>query len=381
MRVLTVMEGLGRGGAERALIALLPALKGLGHTCEVAVLRPPFTLEPDLREIGVPVHDLRLRHRWDVSRGVFGLVGLARREQFDILHGHLFFPGLYISLARPLTRDAARLMTFHSLGYEAYPALSAYHKARKRLDAAMTRSLDRRVAVSEAVATHYRSHLGLQLIDVVPNGFDVASIGAGRARRTDVLRALRLDADRPVLVAVGRLVTEKGYPDLVAAMARVHARGRRAQLVVLGEGPQRRMIEQAVDKAGLGDDVRLLGARSHAETLDVVGAADLFVSSSHHEGFPLAPAEALVLGRPVVLTTAGGVAELVGEEGVAHLVQPGRPDDLADAILDALANPEAAMARSQAGARRVAEQFGVERVARQLASVYEAALIGRRMRT
>lgn len=305
---------------------------------------------------------------------------LARRRQFDILHGHLFFPGLYIALARPFTREAARLATFHNMGYDAYPATSSYLKARKRLDAAMTKSLDRRVAVSKAVAAHYEAHLGLQRIDVVPNGFDVAAIGTGRARRTDVLRELRLDPARPVLVAVGRHVAEKGYPDLVAAFAMVQARGVRAQLVVLGDGPQRFMIERAVHAADLGDDIRLLGARPHAETLDVVSAADLFVSASHLEGFPLAPAEAMALGRPVVLTKAGGVAELVGKERSAHLVQPGRPGDLADAILEMLADPDRAAARGEAGRRRVVELFNIERVARQLESVYEAALDARRTR-
>jgi len=375
------MEALGRGGAERALVTLLPALENLGHSCEVAVLLPPFTLEPDLRELGVPVHHLRLRHRWDLWRGVTGLIALARRGRFDILHAHLFFPSLYVSVARPFALDPARLVTFHNMGYEAYPAVDIYHKARKQLEAVMMRSLDRQLAVSKAVGDHYRVHLGLQHVDVVPNGFDVTAIISRRASRNDVLRDLGLDPDRPILVAVGRLVAEKGYSDLIAALERVHARGCRAQLVVVGGGPLRGVIEQVVHAAGLGDDVLLVGERTHDETLDVVAAADLFVSSSHHEGFPLAPAEAMLLGRPVTLTSAGGVVELVGPQGVAQLVQPGRPGDLAEAILEMLADPDLAADRGEAGRRRVTEQFGIERVARQLESVYQAALASRRKGT
>lgn len=379
MRILTVIETLASAGAERALLALLPALEARGHHCEVAVLRPPTTIAAELRCTGIAVHDLGLQHRWDVWRGVAGVRGVARRGRFDVLHGHLFFAGLYVALARRLVPGAASVVTFHNLGYDSFPADTPWRRARKRLDAAVMRSVDRRVAVSQAVATHYEAHLRPGPIEVVPNGVDLRAIGSTRVAPVEVLRGLGLDPARPVLVAVGRLAPEKAYGDLLSAMQILRTRGCRAQLVVLGEGPRRREVEQAVLAGGLQDDVVLAGLRAHSEVLDVVAASDMFVSSSTHEGFPLAPAEAMALGRPLAVTAVGGVPELVGE-GAGVLVRPGRPEDLAGAILDLLGDPAAAAARGEAGRRRVAEQFAIDSVAGRMESVYQSALAARRSR-
>lgn len=377
MRVLTVIETLGSGGAERALVALLPALVARGHHCEVAVLRPPFTIGTELREACIPVHDLHLRHRWDVPRGVAGVRSVARGGHFDVLHGHLFFAGLYVASARRLVPGTVGVVTFHNLGYDSFPADTAWRRARKRVDARAMGSVDRLLAVSEAVADHYRANLLPGPIDVVPNGIDLGAVTGARAGREEVLKGLGLDPARPVLVAVGRFVPEKAYGDLVTTMQILGARGCRAQLVVLGEGPGRGEVERAVGAAGIGSYVVLAGARPHPEVLDVVAAADVFVSSSTHEGFPLAPAEAMALGRPLAVTAVGGVPELVGDRA-GILVPPGRPNTLADAIIDLLRDPAAAASRGQAGRRRVAESFSVETMAERVEGVYEAALAARR---
>ncbi len=380
MRVLTVIETLGAAGAERALVALLPAMQARGHHCEVAVLRPPLTIAQDLREIGVIVHDLGLRHRWDIPKGVAGVRNLARRHRFDVLHGHLFFAGVYVALARPLLPGVAGVVTFHNLGYDSFPADSAWRRVRKLLDQALMRSVDRRVAVSQAVADHYRSHLGVEQIEVVPNGLDLAAIAHRRASRAVVLTRLGLDPARPVLVAVGRFVPEKAYGDLVAAVAAVRSQGCPAQLVVLGDGPGRPGVEAALRHIDIGTDAVLAGVRPHDEVLDTVAAADVFVSSSTHEGFPLAPTEAMALGRPMAVTAVGGIPEIVGEDGASVLVRPGHPDELARIILEQLRDPDAAAARAEKGRHRALDCFDVATTALHIERVYDAALAHRRGR-
>ncbi|MGA3221763.1 MAG: glycosyltransferase [Acidimicrobiales bacterium] len=378
MKILTVIETLGAGGAERALLTLLPALGQRGHECEVAVLRPPMTLEPEFSARGVPVHHLGLRHRWDLPRGVARVSVLARRGQFDVVHGHLFFGGLYVAMARPFAPGTAGLVTFHNLGYDSYPANTTWRKARKRVDTVAMRSLDRRVAVSEAAASHYRTHLGLRDCDVVPNGLDLSAVQSHHGDRRETSLRLGVDPDRPLLVAVGRFVPEKSHGDLIAALRLVRDRNASVQLVLVGDGPRRADVENAVRTAGVTDAVVLAGTRPHHEVLDIVAAADIFVSSSVHEGFSLATAEAMALGRPVAVTSVGGVPEIVGHDGAGRLVPAGQPEALARVILELLGDPAAAAACGELGRRRIEERFSIQVVAEQLESVYEAALTSRR---
>lgn len=378
--MLTVIETLGAGGAERVLVSLLPALQERGHECAVAVLRPPLTLEGDLADAGIAVHDLRLAHRWDLVRGVPRLWALTRAGRFDVLHGHLFFAGLYVALVRPLVHDTATVATFHNLGYDSFPADTTWRCIRKRIDVALMHTIDRRVAVSEAVAVHYRRHLGVEQVEVVPNGLDLAGIAMTSADRAKVLKRMGLDPKRPVLVAVGRFVPEKAYGDLVAAVAAVRDGGCAVQLVVVGDGPGRPEVEAAIAAAGLQAYVVLAGSLPHAEVLETVAAADVFVSSSTHEGFPLSPAEAMALGRPLAVTAVGGVPELVGDDGAGILVAPSHPHDLAAAIVELLRDPVAAAAAGETGRRRVAELFSVETMAGRLEDIYTQALAHRRER-
>ena len=86
---------------------------------------------------------------------------------------------------------------------------------RKRLDGMLMRhAVDRRVAVSEAVAEQYRRHLGVDGVTVIPNGFDTAALAL--VAPAD-LGAWGLDPHRPTLVALGRMVPEKAHADLIAA--------------------------------------------------------------------------------------------------------------------------------------------------------------------
>jgi glycosyltransferase involved in cell wall biosynthesis len=375
LRILTVIETLGAGGAERALVGLLPALERRGHTCEVAVLTGPFTLVPELEAAGITVHRLGLRHRWDL-RGIIRLARLARRAHFDVLHGHLFFAGFYVAATKPLARQPLRVVTFHNLGYESFPADTPWRRVRKRLDALLMRhAVDRRLAVSAAVADHYRRHLGVSEVEVVRNGFDTAALRATAAGDREATRAgLGLPPDADVLVAVGRMVPEKAYGDLVAALAALLQSRPRARLVVVGDGPMRPQVEEAIASAGVSDAVVLTGYRTHEDTIGIVACADVFVSASTHEGFPLAPAEAMAIGVPVVVTAVGGVPELVGDAGV--VVRAGHPDELAAEIGALLADDDRRSAFVEAGHRRIADELEVDRVAEQLEGIYFGVATG-----
>ena len=107
-RVLMVLESLGPGGAELAALNLLTALAERGHVCAVANLWGPDTLAEQFDAAGIPVHCLRVQHRWRVDQGVSRLAKLIRQQRPTVLHAQLFFAGsTWRSPARSPRRQSA----------------------------------------------------------------------------------------------------------------------------------------------------------------------------------------------------------------------------------------------------------------------------------
>jgi glycosyltransferase involved in cell wall biosynthesis len=139
----------------------------------------------------------------------------------------------------------------------------------------------------------------------------------------------------PHLVAVGRLSSEKGYDLLLDAMALVHEALPHAQLTILGTGPLEAALRAQQGSLGLAEVVRFVGFAPNP--YPYFRHADLFVLSSHYEGFPNALLEALTLGTRVVATDCpGGVREILRGCSGYKLVNRGDPPLLADAILQVL---------------------------------------------
>ncbi len=165
--------------------------------------------------------------------------------------------------------------------------------------------------------------------------------------------------DGPVL-AVGRLVAEKGHADLLDAVARLRSNGRTGlRLTIVGEGPERDRL--AAHAGRIGVDLDPPGcARARRCSSGTTRGASLVVVPSRREGFGLVAAEALARHRPVVATAAGGLVEIV-DDTTGWSVPPGDVGALAAAIATALDDPAEADRRTRAGADRVAETVGRRR--------------------
>jgi glycosyltransferase involved in cell wall biosynthesis len=125
-------------------------------------------------------------------------------------------------------------------------------------------------------------------------------------------------------------------------------RNPRIWFAIAGEGPLRASLQNLIDELDLQKHFRLCGFRDDVGTF--LSAVDLFVSSSHWEGLPLAIVEAIILEKPVVATAVGGVTELVLSGETGTLVPPGSPEELSTAILRAIdrlqgAGPDRAVLR------------------------------------
>ncbi|MDR3632329.1 MAG: glycosyltransferase family 4 protein [Isosphaeraceae bacterium] len=180
--------------------------------------------------------------------------------------------------------------------------------------------------------------------------------------------------DEPRLVCVGRLSEQKGQLVLLEAVRILADEGLDAELVLIGDGPLRSVLEATIDALGLRNHVTLAGWKGSAAVADEVLRSRAFVLPSFAEGLPVVLMEALALGRPVIATRVAGIPELV-EPGVnGWLVPPASASALAGAIREALEAPSEQLERmGKAGATLVAERHDALANARRLADLFAAS--------
>ena len=133
-------------------------------------------------------------------------------------------------------------------------------------------------------------------------------------------------------VCTGRMVSAKGHRILLEALAPLIADGIEFTCTLIGDGPERRLLEALSAELGISRQVRFLGAQAHHATLAEVAQADVFVLASFAEGLPVALMEAMALGVPCVSTTIAAIPELIvdGENGL--LVSPSNVQALSSAL-------------------------------------------------
>lgn len=360
MKILHIIDTLGRGGAERLLVTVLPEVARRGHQVAVAVRSAPYDLEPELVAAGVPVIRLPKRHKWNLFAGARDIV--RAMPDADILHAHLYFPAINTALAHRLglTR-AGTCVTFHNLAYAGANRDSMGLRLRKVLARSLyPRGMGAKLAVSQAVADHYSAALGLAGVRVVYNPIDLSAMDVAPPPSAD-------DSDgRLHIVLPGRLVPEKGHQDLIAALADPCLSDKPLRVTFAGHGKLADSL--GVAAADLPHPVTITGPLGHQAFLAVLATADIVVAPSRYEGFGLTALEAMALSKPVIASTAGGLPEVLGETGV--LVPAGDVTALAHAIHALAEDPDRRQAMGVAARARATSLFGLSTIADQLTDIY-----------
>lgn len=214
------------------------------------------------------------------------------------------------------------------------------------------------IAISRDVARDLVAHAGVasKRVRVIHNPINVDAV------LSQAQHAEPRNADRPLIVSAGRLTPQKDFATLIRAFAHVVKR-RDAELVILGEGPERTALTALARDLGVLDCVSLPGWIP--EPYPLFAVADAFVLTSRWEGFGQVLIEALALGIPVIATACpGGPREILQDGRIGPLVPVGDADRVASAILATLKSPPDRLLLRQRAA-----DFGIDTIAAQYAEV------------
>ncbi len=375
VRVLAVIDTLNRGGAETLILHLAAGLRAEGVALEVASLTPPDDLAPELEEVGVKVHRLGGTSGWRAESLVPRLADVVVRTRPDIIHAHLFFSAWTVAWLPRIVHSCPRLLSLHAVDYIGWPARTAWRRVRKELHKQiLKRRMDGLVAVSQAVADHYRREMGALDIDVVYNALPVASLRAAAENAAAVRTRFGFDPSDQVVLTVGRFTDQKGHVHLIDAAARLRQRWPRLRVGIVGLGPLESAYHEQIARARLETVVTLVPPMPHPELMALVAACDVFTMPSVFEGFGIATAEAMALGRPTVVSDIPPFLEFVTDGETGIVVKMGDPQALADGLQKALSDPERAQRIADAGRRHVIDRFDTPVIAARWASYYNATL-------
>ncbi|HET8933861.1 MAG TPA: glycosyltransferase family 4 protein [Polyangiales bacterium] len=186
-------------------------------------------------------------------------------------------------------------------------------------------------------------------------------------------KPIRAPGERVRVICVARLSAEKGHVGLLRAFAKAQKNGARdSELVLVGDGPERKRIEQAVAELGLEKSVTLLGRKSEEDTLREVAKSDLLVLASFMEGLPVVLMEALAYGLPVIAPRVAGVPELVEENVHGLLFAPAAWDELADRLQRMLSDAALRQRLGAAGRAKIEREFEISSAVTPLVERYRS---------
>jgi glycosyltransferase involved in cell wall biosynthesis len=345
---------------------------------EVVGMSAPGPYVPELEASGIK--HVALRHATRASAPGRDLLALAelrrhfRRLRPDIVHTHNPKPGVYGRLAARAAGVPAVVNTVHGLyaqPEDTWPRRAVVYGLER---VAATCSHAELVQNPEDVETLVRIGIPRGKLTLLGNGIDLDRFDPARLDASAVRRAreeIGAGPDDVVCGAVGRLVWEKGYRELLAAAAAVRERFPRARFVIVGpDDPEKADALSAADiEAARHAGVVFLGLRRDVEVL--YAAMDLYVLASYREGFPRSAMEAAAMGLPMVATDIRGCRQVV-ERGVTGMLVPARDSAaLAAAISELVSGSERRAAMGAAARHKALREFDQRRVIAITLATYE----------
>jgi len=369
LRVVTLIDFLGhRGGAEQLALLIATRLDHERFDSTLCVSRwppPPewgHSTQQALEQLErARVRFLPLGRRRKVDFWIWGrLARFLRKERIDVLHAHKFGSNVWGTVIGRSAHVPVVLAHEHTWSYEGRPM-------RRFLDReVVARGATRFIAVSRE---DRRRMTDVEGIDpdrtlFIPNGVLASPPPTDR----DVRAMLGIDAGAPVIGLVGVLRPQKAVSVLVRAAALLRDEWPDAQVLVVGDGPERASLEQLTRELGVQGMVRFVGHRP--DVPDLLSALDVAVCCSDFEGSPLAVMEYMEASLPVVATAVGGVPDLI-EPGVNGLLVPPRdPQRLATAIAELLRDRQRARAMGARGRERQLNEFDIDVLVHRLEDLY-----------
>jgi glycosyltransferase involved in cell wall biosynthesis len=362
-----IARELARCHSVTVLTSRAGSLPAESNDAGVRVVRVPVLFRTQLAVANLPSMAAYL------PMGAWRGLQLARQSAFDVINTHFVVPTGPLGdwLARRL--GVPNVLSVHG-GDLFDPSKSSSphrHAALRAAVAALLRRADTVIAQSRDTAAHVERLYGVRRpLELVPLGIErpprFAAADAAQTRAQ-----LGVPTSACVLISIGRLVPRKAASQLLQMLARASRRD--LYLVVVGDGPELPALRATATQLGVAERVRFLGQATEAQKHGALAAADLFVSTSQHEGFGLVFLEAMAHALPIICYDRGGQIDYLATPQTGRVVRLNDLEAFTTAVL-ALAAEPAERATIGAHNRERVKEFFIDRCALRYETLFESAL-------
>jgi N-acetyl-alpha-D-glucosaminyl L-malate synthase BshA len=320
-------------------------------------------------EVEIPSYPL-MEHQLYTLALAGKIIDVARYEQLELLHVHYAIPHAVSGyLAKQvLARDGIRLRvvtTLHGTDITLVGLDPGFHPLVRF-------SIEESDAIT--CVSHYLRDRTQQLftdrasIDVIPNFVDTAVYDRSRYQSAALRQQLAPGAEL-LLMHISNFRPVKRVTDTIRILAAIREHGIGAQLVLIGDGPERTEAEHLCRTLGLCEAVHFIG--KVLATAELLSAADIFLLPSQNESFGLAALEAMSCGVPVVASNVGGIPEVVSHGDNGYLAEPGDIDRMARYCIELASNRKKWHRFSHAARSAAVERFSIDRIIPRYEELYK----------
>jgi len=276
----------------------------------VDVLRVPVYFRKELQAANMPslaafvVNGLRMAKE------------ITRMGDFDIVNTHFVLPTGPVGARISKVLSVPNVLSVHGGDlYDPSKFMSPHRHAPLRVAARqLLRSADAVVGQSENTISNVNHYYDKNILcEKIP-------LGIPRVTQPSPIRQeLGITEDEVVLITVGRLVSRKGVEQLVEQLHSI--KDNKLRLVIVGDGPKLAELKKLAESLGVASRVHFAGQVSEDEKLALLAGADIFVSTSQHEGFGLVFLEGMAAGLPVICYNHGGQTDFIADEQHGFVVR------------------------------------------------------------
>jgi glycosyltransferase involved in cell wall biosynthesis len=365
------------GGYERAAERLSAELGRLGHNVTVLAERRDRNWLADEQMTAYAVHRVWCVYRrgWHIWTSLlsYALFIVWNVRKYDVCHVHQYghHAALLIAIGGLFGRPVVLKVT--NTGEQGIE--SALHRAGSwsRLLGRLHRQVNACVVTTgSAFAEAVRFGIPANRIQQIPNGVDLDEFAPATGEEKALIKT-RLGLQRAlVVIYCGRLTSEKNPDGLLEAWRIVAQDVGNVELVLVGDGPLRPLLENSVRNSHHSDSVRLVGIQS--QVVSWYRAADVYVLPSRNEGLSNSLLEAMSCGLPVVSTRVSGSTEIFSEADIGCLVDVGDVAGFADALKTLLTEEKRRLQCGVAARSYVKAKYSIESVGASTVALYQELL-------
>ncbi|WP_020558611.1 glycosyltransferase [Thiofilum flexile] len=329
------LPSLMGGGAERMMINLANEFAHQGFRIDliVAQLEGPY-----LTEISDDICLINLKST-RVIKSIVPLISYIRKESPDIILSAMNYANVVVIISKILSFSKTKVIVsersvLSQVLSKLHPIKSIFFKILIKTTYPFAK---KNICISNTVRHDLLNTIKINENKLVTIYNPVIDKGFFEKKQAYIYHPWLSDENIRVILGVGRLFSVKGFDTLIKSFKITHNTNKNTRLIILGEGPLRSDLEKLIQHLEIEDFVFMPGFVQNP--YPYMDKADIFVLSSHYEGFGNVLVEAMACGTPVISTNCpGGPAEILENGKWGTLVPVDNPHIMANAILEVLSN-------------------------------------------